>query len=74
MAAATVSPAAHCKAARKHTANGRPVHSLRSLLGDLATLTRNLVRFGDAPPVVMLARPTGLQQHAFDRLAIAIAP
>ena len=74
VAAAKVSPAAQSKAASKRTAEGRPVHSFRSLLHDLATLTRNLVRFGDAPPVVMLARPTALQQHAFDRLAIAIAP
>ncbi len=73
VAAAKVSPAAQSKAASKRTAEGRPVHSFRSLLHDLATLTRNLVRFGDAPPVVMLARPTALQQHAFDRLAIAIA-
>ena len=74
VAAAKVSPAAQSKAASKRTAEGRPVHSFRTLLHDLATLTRNLVRFGDAPPVVMLARPTALQQHAFDRLAIAIAP
>ena len=74
VAAAKVSPAAQSKAASKRTAEGRPVHSFRTLLHDLATLTRNLVRFGDAPPVVMLARPTTLQQHAFDRLAIAIAP
>ena len=74
VAAAQVSPAAQSKAARKRTAEGRPVHSFRSLLQDLATLTRNLVRFGDAPPVIMLARPTALQQHAFDKLAIAIAP
>ena len=74
VAAAKVSPAAHIKAARKHTADGRPVHSFRSLLHDLATLTRNLVRFGDPPAVVILARPTVLQQRAFDKLAIAIAP
>jgi Transposase DDE domain len=74
VAAAKVSPAAQRKAARKRTADGHPVHSFRSLLQDLATLTRNLVRFGDAPPIVVLARPTVLQQHAFDRLAIAIAP
>jgi hypothetical protein len=73
VAAAKVSPAAQRKAARKRTDDGRPVHSFRSLLQDLATLTRNLVRFGDAPPVVVLARPTALQQNAFDRLAIAIA-
>ena len=74
VAAAKVSPAAHIKAARKHTADGRPVHSFRSLLHDLATLTRNLVRFGDPPAVVIPARPTVLQQRAFDKLAIAITP
>jgi hypothetical protein len=50
------------------------VHSFRTLLHDLATLTRNTLRFGDGPPDVMLAHPTALQQHAFDRFAIAIAP
>jgi hypothetical protein len=74
VAAAKVSPAAQTKAARKHTAEGRPVHSFRSLLHDLATLTRNLVRFGNAPAVVLLTRPTALQQHAFDKLAIAVTP
>jgi hypothetical protein len=74
VAAAKVSPAAQSKAARKYTADGRPVHSFRSLLRDLATLTRNLIRFGEAPPVIMLARPTTLQHHAFERLAVAIVP
>jgi Transposase DDE domain len=74
VAAAEVSPAAHRKAATKRTTDGWPVHSFRSLLHDLATLTRNIVGLGDAPPVVMLARPTPLQQHAFDKLAITIAP
>jgi hypothetical protein len=74
VAAAEVSPAAQRKAARKRTADGRPVHSFRTLLQDLATLTRNIVRLGDAPPIVMLARPTALQQYAFDKLGVAIAP
>jgi hypothetical protein len=71
---ARVSRAARRKAASKRTVDGRPVHSFRSLLQDLATLTRNTVRLGDAPPIAMLARPTPLQQHAFDRLGISIAP
>jgi hypothetical protein len=70
VAAAKVSPAAQHKAARKRTADGLPMHSLRSLLQDLATLTRNRVRFGDAPPLVVLARPdrpsaTGLRQARY---------
>lgn len=67
-------PQPRTEAAGKHTPESRPVHSFRSLLPGLATLTRNLVRFGDAPPVVMLACPTALQQHTYDGLAIAIAP
>jgi hypothetical protein len=72
VAAARRSPAAMAKAITKRTAEGRPVHSWRSLLQDLATLTRNTVRLGDAPPLAMLARPTPLQQDVFDRLAIAL--
>jgi hypothetical protein len=33
-----------------------------------------LVRFGDTLSLVMLARRTALEQHAFDKLAFAIAP
>jgi Transposase DDE domain len=73
VAPARVSPAARRKAARKHTADGRPVHSLPTLLQDLATLTRNLVRLGQAPPVAMLARPTPLQQQAFDTLGVTLS-
>ena len=41
VAAARVSPAAAAKAASRRTTAGQPVHSWRSLLQDLATLTRN---------------------------------
>jgi len=43
-------------------------------LADLATLTRNTVRFGDNLPITVLSRPTPLQQRAFDLLGIALAP
>jgi hypothetical protein len=50
VAKAEPSPAAHRKAARKRTdpAEGEPlaVHSFHTLLDDLATLTRNVVRLG----------------------------
>jgi hypothetical protein len=72
VAAARVSPAAAAKAASRRTADGQAVHSWRSLLRDLATLARNTVRLGDAPPVTMLTRPTPLQQHVLDRLGIAL--
>jgi hypothetical protein len=74
VAKADVSPAAKAKASSRTTADGLPVHSFRSLLADLATLTRNTVRFGDALPMTMLVRPTPLQQRAFDLLAVALAP
>jgi hypothetical protein len=74
VAAAQVSPAARAKAASRRTAAGQPVHSLRTLFADLATLTRNTVRLGDAPPTTLLARPTALQQEVFDRLGLSLAP
>jgi hypothetical protein len=74
VAAARRSPAARAKAQTKRTAAGQPAHSFRTLLQDLATLTRNTVRLGDAPPITMLTRPTPLQQTIFERLSFAPAP
>ncbi|GAC1342472.1 MAG: IS1634 family transposase [Bradyrhizobium sp.] len=73
VAPAKVSAAARKKAASRKTADGYPVHSFRTLLQDLATLARNIVRIGDAPPTIMLTRPTKLQQVIFDKLAIPLA-
>jgi hypothetical protein len=78
---AQVSPAARRKAARKRTDDGHPVHSFRTLLADLATLTRNTVRFGKDPGsnpgkalrATVLATPTPLQQHVFDLLGLSPA-
>jgi hypothetical protein len=72
VAAAAVSPAAAAKAQTKRTAAGQPVHSWRSLLQDLATLTRNTVRLGDAPPLTLLSRPTPLQQDVLHRLGLVL--
>lgn len=73
VAAARVSPAAAAKAAARRTAEGQPVHSWRSLLQDLATLARNTVRLGEAPPLTMLTRPTPLQQDVFHRLRLPLS-
>ena len=73
VAKATVSPAAQRKAASKRTEDGHPVHSFRTLLTDLATITRNTVRFGTDLGATVLATPTALQKHAFDLLAVAPA-
>ena len=47
-----------------------PVHSFRSLPADLATLTRNTVRFGRDHTTELLATPTEIQRRAFDLLAL----
>ena len=72
VAPAKVSAAAKAKAASRKTADGLPVHSFRTLLQDLATLTRNTVRLGDAPPATMLASPTPIQQEVFDKLEVPL--
>jgi hypothetical protein len=72
VAKAQPSPAAERKARKKHTDDGQPVHSFRTLLADLATLTRNIVRFGNAPEMVLLARPTEIQQRVFDLLGVKL--
>jgi len=68
---ATVSSAARRKAAAKRTDDGQPVHSFRTLLSDLATLTRNTVRFGNGIDAIILATPTPLQQRAFELLGVS---
>lgn len=71
VAAARVSPAAAAKTKTGRSDDDRPVHSWRTLLADLATLTRNTVRLGDAPPISLLTRPTPLQAEVFHRLGLA---
>jgi hypothetical protein len=70
VAKAEPSPAARRKATTKRTADGLPAHSFRSLLADLATLTRNIVRFGRGTTTELLARPTPVQSRALDLLAL----
>ena len=69
---AEVSDRASDKAAGKITPDGFPVHSLTTLLADLATLTLNEVTVPDRPdhPFPLTATPTPLQAEAFRRLDI----
>lgn len=73
VAKAEPSPAAKRKAAGKRTdpADGKPlpVHSFHTLLGDLATLTRNVVRLGRDRLTAILATPR-TQRRALDLLGI----
>jgi hypothetical protein len=72
VAKAEPSPAAERKAKKKRTNDGHPVHSFRTLLADLATLTRNIVRFGNTPETAVLASPTEIQQRVFDLLGVKL--
>ncbi len=69
---ARVSESARAKAARRRTPDGLPVHSLRTLLADLGTLTLNEVTLPGAPDHAfpLLATPTEPQRRAFELLDI----
>jgi transposase len=69
VAPAQRSLSAQQKALSQQTADGFPVHSFRTLLADLATLTRNRVRMGEQL-LDMLATPTALQGRAFELLQV----
>lgn len=51
------------------------MRSFRTLLADLAMLTRNTMpmRLGEAVPLTVLSRPTTIQQRAVDLLGVALA-
>ena len=72
VAKAERSDAANCKQTIGRTADGLPVHSLHSLLDDLATLARNTIVTALSPnyPLTVLTRPTPIQQKAFDLLGV----
>jgi hypothetical protein len=67
------SAAAAAQAHTKQRPGGQPVHSFRTLLGELATLARNRVRpvgAHDAACFDLLTTPTPLQREAFQRLGL----
>ena len=70
VAPAERSETAKKKAASKHTADGVPVHSFRTLLQDLATITKNQIQphLPDAPTFVKVTLPTQTQKKALDLL------
>lgn len=70
------SPAAVRKERGHLTADGHPVHSFRTLLAELATLTRNRVvpaGAGDEAAFEVLAEATPLQARAFELIEISPA-
>ena len=70
VAKAQPSPAARRKAKTKRTDDGLPVHSFRTMLAALATLTRNTARLASAQTMTILTTPTQIQQRAFDLLGL----
>ena len=59
------------KARRQRLPDGTPAHSFRSLLTELATLTKNTVRIpGSQAAFEKLANPTALQNRAFQLLGL----
>ena len=77
VAKAEPSPAARRKAASKRTGplGGvvLPVHSFRTLLDDLATLTRNVICFGGEKLSIVTTIPTELQRRALDLMGTDLA-
>jgi transposase len=68
------SQAADRKAGKKQNEDGLPVHSFRSILADLATLTINRIQPGDKglPTFDKLANPTPIQTQAFSLLGVKL--
>jgi hypothetical protein len=77
VAKAKVSKAAYRKASTQCVDAGdgqvQPVHSFRTLLDDLATLTRNTVCFGGDKVLTVHATPTPMQRQAFSLLEVELA-
>jgi hypothetical protein len=67
VAKATRSPAADRKPATKTTNTGQPAHTLRDLLAELATQTRNTIRVTDSPATfTKTTKATPLQTRALE--------
>jgi Transposase DDE domain len=77
VAKAKVSKTAYRKASTQRIALGdgqvQPVHSFRTLLDDLATLTRNSVCFGKQKTLTIHATPTPVQRWALNLLGVESA-
>jgi len=74
VATAQRSSAAVTKQTTGVTPDGLPVHSLHSLIADLATLARNTVVTAITPklPLTVLTRPTPVQRRAFELLTLTV--
>ena len=73
MLKAVRSEQAKAKDASKHAQDGLALHSFRTLLKDLGTLTYNIARTGANPnaTIVITSRPTPIHDKAFNRLGLS---
>jgi Transposase DDE domain len=73
VAKAVRSEHAKAKDASKHANDGLPLHSFRTLLRDLGTLTYNIARTGANPnaTIIITSRPTPIQDKAFKLLGFS---
>jgi len=73
VAPATRSPKARAKAATKHTPAAQPVHSLGTLLADLATICLNTIAPADpaTPGFRLVTTPTPFQRRALELLGVS---
>jgi hypothetical protein len=76
VAKAKVSKAAQRKASTQRVDPGggtiHPVHSFRTLLADLGTLTRNTVCFGGQKTLIVHSTPTSMQRRALSLLGVEL--
>lgn len=74
VAPAERSETAKKKATSKHTAGGVPVHSFRTLLADLGTITKNQIQphLPESPTFVKTTLPTQTQKKALDLLGVKL--
>lgn len=74
VAKAQRSSATERKAATKRTVDDQPVHSFRSLLDDLATVTRNIMAMAQSPTATFVLYPklTAVQERAFQLLDVPV--
>jgi hypothetical protein len=77
VAKAKVSKAAYRKASTQRVdgsdGESHPVHSFRTLLVDLATLTRNTVCFGGQKMLTVQSTASPMQRRALSRLGVELA-
>ena len=69
--AAQVSPSAKRKATTKKSQDDQPVHSFQTVLADLATITKNTVKFA-GKQFDKITTPTPLQQKALNLLKVRL--